>query len=191
MLHAKLLKISSSKWAFIFVPPLVARLSVCSRCACSRSRSRSLISSLRSLSTSLLPRYLVQLFRRLKGPRYADMLFVTRESRHGCLRQAGRQTRLRRRGVFPLSRGNCERRGAAYRTLIFRQRFSPFPVDFRRLFYLPACLLSRGEQADFNRLEDAPLDGATTREDWMRSRSIDAIYSGVEKRNSKIFKSTP
>lgn len=46
-----------------------------------------------ALSTSLLPRYLVQLFRRLKGPRYADMLFVTRESRHGCLRQAGRQTR--------------------------------------------------------------------------------------------------
>lgn len=134
-----------------------------------------------ALSASLLPRYLVQLFRRLKGPRYADMLFVTRESRHGCLRQAGR------RDVFPLSRGNCERRGAAYRTLIFRQRFSPLsrllPASL-----LPACLVSRGEQADFNRLEDVPLDGATTREDW-RSRSIDAIYDGVKKRNSKIFKS--
>lgn len=80
-----------------------------------------LAASLGSPSASLLPRYLVQLFRRLKGPRYADMLFVTRKSRHGCLRQAGR------RDVFPLSRGNCERRDAAYRTLIFRQRFPPFP----------------------------------------------------------------
>lgn len=47
-----------------------------------------------SLSASLLRRYLQSNFSAaLKGPRCADMLFVTRESRHGCLRQAGRQTR--------------------------------------------------------------------------------------------------
>lgn len=140
-----------------------------------------------ALSTSLLPRYLVQLFRRLKGPRYADMLFVTRESRHGCLRQAGRQADARR--FPPQSRKlRTSRRRLPY--LDFSTAiFPPFPVDFRRLFHLSACLLSREEQADLNRLENAPLDVATTREDWMRSRSIDAIYGGVKKRNSKIFKS--
>lgn len=120
---AKPPKIVLSKWAFIrFSRSLV------------RSLARPLYLPALSLVLALifarsqpplLPRYLVQLFRRLKGPWYADTLFVTRESRRGCLRQASRQGKAgrqasrrdsvgaaRRGAAFPPRPGNCERRGA-------------------------------------------------------------------------------
>lgn len=99
----------------------------------------------RSLA-SLLPRYLVQLFRRLKGPQYADTLFVTRESRRGCLRQADATPPVQ---SFPLGQEIANVAARLYRTLIFRHRLAtifPFPVGFRRLFYLPAATREGGFQ---------------------------------------------
>lgn len=121
MLLTKLLRIFSSKWAFIFVP--------LARCSLIR------LFSLLALPASLLPRYLVQLFRRLKGPRYADMLFVTRESRHGCLRQADAtrrfppQSRKLRTSPTPLTV-----------PWFFDSDFPPFPSTSGVSFTcLPAC----------------------------------------------------
>lgn len=133
------LKIISSKWAFTrSLARLLAR-SLARSSARLRLRLRLRLLSSSLALASLLPRYLVQLFRRLKGPEYADTLFVTRESRRGCLRQAGRRDSAG--AAFPPSARKLRTSRRAYRTLIFRHRLAaifPFLVGFRRLFYLPA-----------------------------------------------------
>lgn len=136
----------------------------------SRSLVRSLAlararSHLRS-QPPLLPRYLVQLFCRLKGPRYADTLFVTRESRRGCLRQASKQASKHRQAgrrdsvstAFPPRSGNCERRGALTRTLIFRQRLSLFPSASGVSF---TCLSFRRAEERAGRFQ-SPRGGSST-----------------------------
>lgn len=121
-----------------------------------------LAASLRSFSASLLPRYLVQLFRRLKGPRYADMLFVTRESRHGCSRQADATPTP----AFSPSVAEIANVAAPLTVSWFFDSDFPLPVDFRRLFYLP---------------------GRAGRFQPPRGRASRRRRDGVGKRNLKIF----
>lgn len=130
-----------------------------------RSRSRSL-SSLRS-QPPLLPRYLVQLFRRLKGPRYADTLFVTRESRRGCLRQASKQAdatpSLARH--FPLGQ-EIANVAAHLPYLDFSTAIFPFSPSASGVSF--TCLPSRRVEERADRFQVASrtlLDGAATRRD--------------------------
>lgn len=168
-------------------------------------------SHLRSLSQppySLATTNLVQLFRRLKGPRYIRGYALCDTRIEAWLFKAGKQARydatLRRRVssspfASPVDQEIANVTGRLP-CLDFSTAIFPFPVSFRRLFYLPAfppaASTGREEQVHLNRLEDASLDGAATpkRLDGgllarSVSRSIDTIYGRVlKKRNSENFR---
>lgn len=163
-----------SKWAFIrsLARSLIRLFSF----ACSLPRSPPAL--IFALSASLLtpspPPTSSNFSAALRGHDiYADTLFVTRESRRGCLRQASRQGTTRLSAVAfllhpsppPVDQEIANVTGRLP-CLDFSTAIFPFRVSFRRLFYLPAfppaASTGREEQVHLNRLEDASLDGAAT-----------------------------